>query len=312
VKESELLQIINEEIERVLLGEGLKSSILKKILRFNSNYVPNERLIMLLKKSIPINWDVLPDAIFKKFTPSAAKGGAGNGYLLFWLSTREKKNPDPTGYPESKVIEKNRLVSITIGDDFYLGGESSYYGLSRHTQLGINDVNHVASVSDEVYGFELKVIEKLYDNRKQRISRAAAKKGATALKPAREFAEENQKRYVEFMRKLVSDPKKVNKYVQDAIKIANRKYAKAIKLAGSSGKIPHGENPYTNIASAISENLSEIFGLYETYLIYVERYEAAKKEGDQYRTDSNERELKNTAVKIKKFYNSIKKKEIKK
>ena len=214
--ERKLRRLIREELIRALITERFGSKILTKLhtattkpagknmyLHNNHN---NKAAFQMLSKSYNIQWDKITDKDIKKSNRLSKNG------LEIIVAQAEGSVSPTSGWRSSGYFQKGQILGISMnGKRVWVGG--GYYDKraatgqgSREGNLGL-DVRGFNKLDQLMKLGEIKPIVLQIDHKaggdasEVRASREEARKGALALKKAKEVSKENNNRYADLIRK---------------------------------------------------------------------------------------------------------------
>lgn len=311
---------LNESNEFVT--EALASSILAGFI--DLRFAPKD-LFKAFYTYTKVALDKIEDADFIEMSPSAAYKSKDLGSaIVFYVSRNEKANPyaPADAYYPNKSIPANSLLAIANGQNEFFGVSwiGSRWSTSKGYTLknagkdgnvadtagigkkyrswdatGLSNVKRISEVADVAYVLPLEVVRQKYSTEGIRAARAAAQAGATALKDAKSFKDENMNRYKNILATRIMNDDLDGK-VEKAILKCSDLISKAVQGKQFTkygemklGSAPDGREVTLRDATNFMNNLISDYTEYVRY----------KNEGKQEGGDYYERQAKQKAVYIK-------------
>jgi len=213
--EKKLRRIIREELRKALITERFGSKILTKLHTattkspkgmFLHNKHNNKAAFQMLSKAYDIKWDKITDKDIKKSNRLSKKG------LEIIVAQAEGSVSPTSGWRSTGHFQKGQILGISMnGKRVWVGGgwrnKKAMTGQgSREGNLGL-DVRGFNKLDQLMKLGEIKPIVLQIDHQaggdasELRASREEARKGALALKKAREISDANRTRYADLIRK---------------------------------------------------------------------------------------------------------------
>jgi hypothetical protein len=310
---------LNESNEFV--AEALTSSILSGFI--DLRFAPKD-LFKAFYNYTKVALDKIEDADFIEMSPSAAYKSKDLGSaIVFYVSRNEKANPHAPAdaYYSNKTIPANSLLAIANGQNEFFGVSwMGRYSTSKGYTLknvgkdgnvvdtagigkkyrswdatGLSNVKRISEVSDVAYVLPLEVVRQKYSTEGIRAARAAAQAGATALKDAKSFKEENIARYKSILATRIMNDDLDGK-VEKAILKCSDLISKAVQ-----GKqfTKYGEMKLGNAPDGREVTLRDATNFMNNLISDYTEYARYKNEGEQEGGGYYEKQAKQKAIYIK-------------
>ena len=246
--ERKLRRLIREELVRTLLVERFGSKILTKLHtattksagnRFLHNKHNNKAAFQMLSKTYNIQWDKITDKDIKKSNRLSKKG------LEIIVAQADGEVRPTSGWGSTGYFQKGQILGISMnGKRVWVGGgwhnkKAATGQGSREGNLGL-DVRGFNKLDQLLKLGEIKPIVLHIDHKaggdasEVRASREEARKGALALKKAKEISNSNKARYASIITKAkgaqgIEPLKKMFDEVAKAFQVALKESTDKIK-----------------------------------------------------------------------------------
>jgi hypothetical protein len=316
-----LRNLIREEVKKALanrsLTEDFASPILRKLLvgipgknGYGSGY--SKEINKAFYNFTKVALDKVEDSDIQKMDPSSAyktlKKNGGADMIVFYISEKGGENPYAksnydkqikpgtllgiaTGdnkfysinYPRWRSSERGKIgptMSQGTGDNLGVGKTGSGYG-----STGLYNVKRVSEVADAAYVIDLSKLQATKSTKEKIALRTTQKSGAVAFMTAKQFKEDNMKRYQTILRDRAAGigTDMIIKGVQAAIQTVSNAMSQAVGSMTTGkysdiivGKDPKGREVKASDAANFLRNMLDNF---ERYVSTSKQAEEAKKAG---------------------------------
>jgi len=311
-----LRNLIREEVKKALAGHSLNeafaSPILRKILigipgknGYGSGY--SKEIAQAFYNMSKVALDKVEDSEIQKMDPSLAyktlKKNGGENLIVFYISEQDKANPYAKD-SYTKQIKAGTLLGIASGDNqFYsmgwpkhvtsrqksatmtpgtgdnlgVGKSGSGYG-----STGLYNVKRVSEIADVAYVIDLSNLKATKGTKEKIALRTSQKAGAVAFMSAKDFKNDNLKRYQQILRdKAANSP--IDKIVLDTIGLVSDSIKQGVGnlTTGAYDSIIVGTNPRGREvkASDAANFLRQVLDDYERYIQYSKQAKEATANG---------------------------------
>ena len=294
MKKSEIRKIIKEEISKHLLTEKFQSSRLSGLYSLLSGqWRGGKQLFDRMAQKRKFDWANTPDKAVKK----ASEGNSAHGIINIFVVTTPKKNVrDRSGW--AGTVNKG-LLGMTDGKTVLAinGGIASKRGDragADYNTKGIHNFKAFNEYADVVYQIDTSMIPSSADLTK---SREEARRGAEALKSARDVLNDNRRRYQNALTMKAGEGGW--KSARDMVKRATEALEKAITnhtAMLSKGFYASGWNSQYSVASRLYEQVMSKFQRFQE-----QNKSALKNPDDKYHKDRMAGTLKDMQDEFKEF-----------
>ena len=330
---SDFIENLNENEE--LVAEALKSSILANLLTLGNGSKwgkqNNSEIIKYLYAKAKLKFDEIEDADIITMDPrDAYKSKPATDQIIFYVTQNEKENPffPNDGGDNYAVIPANTLLAVANGNNDFYGvkwqggvgrfGRGGYKGISNvgrkenDADLGINkrrsgydssgltSIDRISKIADVAYVIDVTALRQRFSTEAERIARAEARKGATALIDPKAFKDANMAKYKSILAQRVMNDD-IDGKVESAIATCSDLLQKALRAKEYTqydelkiGQDPRGREITMRDVTNFMSNLLDDYSNYTRYK------NQAKQEAESGRTTGYyEKEAKTRALYIK-------------
>jgi len=310
-----LRNLIREEVKKTLasrsLNEEFASPILRRILigipgknGYGSGY--SKEIAQAFYNMSKVALDKVEDSEIQKMDPSLAyktlKKNGGENLIVFYISEQDKENPYAKD-SYTKQIKAGTLLGIASGDNkFYsmawqkyakvrsatmIPGTGDNLGIhnksgSGYGSTGLYNVKRVSEIADVAYVIDLSNLKTTKGTKEKIELRTSQKAGAVAFMSAKDFKNDNLRRYQQILRdKAANSP--IDKLVLDAIGLVSDAIKQGVGnlTTGAYDNIIVGTNPRGREvkASDAANFLRQVLDDYERYIQYSKQAKEAAANG---------------------------------
>jgi hypothetical protein len=315
-----LRNLIREEVKKALAGHSLNeafaSPILRKILigipgknGYGSGY--SKEIAQAFYNMSKVALDKVEDSEIQRMDPSLAyktlKKNGGENLIVFYIS--EDGGENPYGKDSSAIqIKPGTLLGIASGDNqFYsmgwpkwnitsrkkgvtmaTGDKGDNLGVSKtgsgYGSTGLYNVKRVSEVADVAYVIDLSNLKATKGTKEKIALRTSQKAGAVAFMSAKDFKNDNLKRYQQILRdKAANSP--IDKIVLDTIGLVSDSIKQGVGnlTTGAYDSIIVGTSPKGREvkASDAANFLRQVLDDYERYIQYSKQAKQAASSGER-------------------------------
>ena len=336
-----LRNLIREEVKKALtthsLNEAFASSILRRILigipgknGYGSGY--SKDIAQAFYNMTKVALDKVEDSDIQKMDPSLAyktlKKNGGENLIVFYISEEGGENTyGKNDY--TRKIKAGTLLGIASGDNkFYSIAKPFWSSASKQRPImkpgtgdnlgvsksgsgfgstGLYNVKRVSEIADVAYVIDLSNLKTTKGTSEKIALRTSQKSGAVAFMSAKDFKNDNLKRYQQILRdKAANSP--IDKIVLDTIGLVSDAIKQGVGnlTTGEYDNIIVGQNPRGREvkASDAANFLRQVLDDYERYIQYTKQASQAADGGNRsnyYSEEANQYalSLKQKAVKAK-------------
>mgnify|MGYP003670145920 FL=1 len=228
MNESKLRKFISEQIAQ-LLTEKFGSRMLSTLVNGMAKWEKSKFLQAGVKTGL--DWNTLSDSdvtIVKK-TPKQLYGKQG---IYVIIASQDFDFSESGAYGWNRSIKKGQMIGMMIGGKVAYVTQNGLGGKSRHSDkvgLDVKGARSVAAMAEMPHiVFQIDYSDKKDALKDKQGSRAAMKFGATAFKTAKQFKDENIRRYTKALEAAADKKENVVKLVLQAVNESNKVIKKAL------------------------------------------------------------------------------------
>ena len=237
MKETQLRDLISEEI-KFLLAERFGSKRLQSLVSSMSKW--EKSAFLKAGVNTGLDWNTLTDADLKviKKTPSQLYGKQG---IFLIIASQDFDFHEGGSYGWKRTIKKGQMIGMMIGGKVaYItrdglgskskrssGGKVGMDMAGARSVKGMSEMPHIA--------FEIDNSDKMQALKSKQATRVNLKFGATAIKSAKEFKQENLDRYKKALMLTADKSEKIHKLVLAAVNHSNALVQKALAEMQTDG-----------------------------------------------------------------------------
>lgn len=238
MKETQLRDLISEEI-KFLLSERFGSKRLQSLVGGMSKWEKSAFLKAGVKTGL--DWNTLTDTdlVVVKKTPAQLYGKQG---IFLIIASQDFEFKEKAGqYGWNRSIKKGQMIGMMIGGKVaYITqnglGSKSTYSSGAKVGMDMSGARSVKGMSEMPHiAFEINNSDKMQALKSKQATRVNLKFGATAIKSAKEFKQENLDRYKKALTLTADKSEKVHKLVLAAVNHSNALVQQALAEMQTDG-----------------------------------------------------------------------------
>lgn len=273
MKETQLRDLISEEI-KFLLSERFGSRRLQSLVGGMSKWEKAAFLKAGVKTGL--DWNTLTDTDLKviKKTPKQLYGKQG---IFLIIASQDFDFKERAGqYGWNKAIKKGQLIGMMIGGKVaYITkdglGSKSKYNSGAKVGMDMTGARSVKGMSEMPHiAFEIDNSDKMQALKSKQATRVNLKFGATAIKSAKEFKQENLDRYKKALTLTADKSEKIHKLVLAAVNHSNALVQKALAEMQTDGSSElavdiNGKLVKLQAVTRLQDNILDNYNRYTRY-----------------------------------------------
>ena len=238
MKETQLRDLISEEI-KFLLTERFGSKRLQSLVNNMSKWEKAAFLKAGVKTGL--DWNTLTDTDLKVIKKSPKQLYGKQGIFLIIASQDFDFQERAGQYGWTKTIKKGQMIGMMVGGKVaYITsnglGSKSKYNSGAKVGMDMTGARSVKGMSEMPHiAFEIDNSDKMQALKSKQATRVNLKFGATAIKSAKEFKQENLDRYKKALTLTADKSEKIHKLVLAAVNHSNALIQKALAEMQTDG-----------------------------------------------------------------------------
>jgi len=342
MKKSDIYKIIREEFVNILREQTLiterfgdpTAAMLAQEYGLVSNY---SNLFKMLSRSFDIAWDKLPKGSIETVSatdsrlnarpkkvkdPDTGQEKTENLYLAIYTITGDKENPfsrdSRSGFSWDRTLSGPATLGVTLGSKIAQQtgrGDTATIGIGksrRSEPIGKNvrgtmQVSKLKQLADKIYLLDIGKFQGETTDLKQ--ARYTLQLGADKFRDHKAWKKANIDRYEDILRSRIGSRDKVDRMVEDIVKIANQAVTDAV--AGGVTQDKYGDI-MTTVAGRevmlkdVTQSMGNALETYRRYIDAENQEDRAAKQGGGYSGQYHGEKKKEYALEIKRYLKGFK------